>query len=107
LPVRSERRRYLAFTVHSDQRLEHQGVSDAVKESVHTLYGLKGLVQADPVFVEFDEDSQQGILRCTHDHLREVRASLAYITHIYGTPTVIQVLRVSGTIKALRAKPEV
>lgn len=102
MTVRRVRRRYLRFRIASDRRYRRQEVADAVQRGVLLLYGVLGVSQMEPVFIEFDEDEQTGILRCSHLHLRQVRASLAYITSIGGSAASIHVLRVSGTIKALK-----
>jgi len=103
MPVRRVRRRYLLFRVVSDRRCGGREIADAVRESVLRLYGLHGLSQVEPVIIEFDEEDQRGILRCSHRHLRQMRASLAYITSIGGSAASIHVLRASGTIRALRS----
>ena len=103
MPVRRVRRRYLRFRVASERRYRGQEVADAVQRGVLILYGIHGLSQIEPVLIEFDEDEQTGILRCSHLHLRRMRASLAYITSIGGSAASIHVVRVAGTIKALRS----
>jgi len=56
----------------------------------------------EPNLIDFDEDSQSGILRCNHGHLREMRASLAFITSIGESAAAIHVDKVSGTIRSLK-----
>jgi len=103
MPVRRVRRRYLRFKVTSDHRFQFKEVADAIQRGVLQLYGVHGLSQLEPVLVDFDEEDQTGILRCAHIHLRRMRASMSYITSINGSAASIHVLRVSGTIKALRS----
>ncbi|MFQ6054314.1 MAG: Rpp14/Pop5 family protein [Candidatus Bathyarchaeia archaeon] len=75
----------------------------AFRKGVLRLYGLHGLSQIAPALLEFDEEKQTGILRCSRSHLRQMRAALAYITSIDGSAAAIRVMRVSGTIKALKS----
>lgn len=103
MPVRRVRRRYLRFRVASERSYREQDVADAVQRGVFRLYGVHALSQIEPVLIEFDEEGQTGILRCSHLYLRKMRASLAYITSIGGSAASIHVVRVSGTIKALRS----
>ena len=103
MPVRRFRRRYLGFRVASERRHREREVADAIRRGVLRLYGVHGLSQIEPVLIEFEEESQTGILRCSHIHLRRMRASLAYMTEIGGSAASVRVLRVSGTIKALRS----
>ena len=104
MPVKRVRRRYLRFRVSSERRHRGEEVADAVQKGVLRLYGVHGLSQIAPVLIEFDENRQTGILRCSHLHLRRMRAALAYITSIGGTAASIHVAMVSGIIKALRSK---
>jgi len=103
MPVRRARRRYLRFKVASERRFHFSEIADAIQRGVLQLYGVHGLSQLEPVLMDFDEEDQTGILRCAHPHLRQMRASMAYITSISGSAASIHVLRVSGTIKSLRS----
>lgn len=104
MSVRRVRRRYLRFQVASERRFSKREVADAIRRGVLRLYGVHGLSQIEPVLIEFDEEEQTGILRCSHLHLRRMRASLAYITSISGSSSSIRVVKVSGTIRALKSK---
>ncbi len=102
MPVKRARRRYLSFTVNSGGQAPQRDVHDAIQGSVQELYGVIGLSKIDPVLIEYDEASKAGIVRCSHDNLRKMRASLAYITRIGGAGASVTVKKVSGTIKSLR-----
>lgn len=104
MPVKRIGRRYLRFSVEGSKKFTEEEVYDAVQKGVVYLYGVLGLSQIEPVLIGFDEDEQRGILRCNRSHLREMRASLSFITSLAGFPAVFHVLRVSGTIKALMSK---
>jgi len=103
MPVRRVRRRYLRFKVASGRRFQLKEVADAIQKGVLRLYGLHGLSQMEPLLMEFNEEGQTGILRCSHLHLKRMRASLAFITSVGGSAASIHVVRVSGTIKALKS----
>ncbi|KON30419.1 hypothetical protein AC482_03935 [miscellaneous Crenarchaeota group-15 archaeon DG-45] len=102
MTARRPRRRYLRFLVASERRYREGEVADAIRGGVLRIYGVRGLSQIAPVLIEFDELGQTGILRCSHIHLRRMRASLAYTTEICGSAASLRVLRVSGTLKSLR-----
>lgn len=102
MPVRGERRRYLIFQILSEGRFDERAVEEAIKRGIITLYGVKGLSQANPQLIEYDMEGKRGILRCSHTQLRQVRASLAYITSLEGFSASIHVRRTSGTLRALR-----
>jgi RNase P/RNase MRP subunit POP5 len=104
MPVRSVRRRYLLFNIAGERAPVERAVWEAIRDSIQTLYGSKGLSLVDPNLIEYNEATRNGIIRCTHDTERFLRASLAYIVAIQDSPTAIHVMRVSGTIKTLRKK---
>lgn len=106
MPVHRKRRRYLKFWIRGDDAFSVKEVADAIQRSVLTLYGVHWLSAIEPNLIEFDEDSQSGILRCNHSHLREMRASLAFITSIGESKAAIRVERVSGTIRSLKRGEE-
>jgi len=101
--VRQVRRRYMRLRVTSERGYTTEEVAEAVQKVTRHLYGVHGLSNMSPLLIEFDEEKQAGILRCSHTHLRQMRASLAYITSIGESAAAITVERVSGTIRSLRA----
>ena len=103
MPIRRVRHRYLKIRVASEQRYSMHEVDDDVQRGVLRLYGVRGLSEVAPMLIEFDEEEQTGILRCSHLHLRRMRASLAYITSIGDSAAAVHIVSVSGTIKALRS----
>jgi len=104
MPVRLVRRRYMLFKVTSEANPDEKTIWENLRDSVYMLYGAKGLSLVDPNLIEYNEKTKAGIVRCTHDTDRFLRASLATIVAISGSPAAIRVQRSSGTIKSLRRK---
>jgi len=104
MPVRGVRRRYLLFTIAGEHAPVERAVWEAIRDSIQTLYGSKGLSLVAPNLIEYNEQTHNGIIRCTHDTERFLRASLAYIVQVSDSPAAIHVTRASGTIKTLRKK---
>jgi len=102
MPVEALRRRYLAFKVEGGT--SRRGLEEAIRGSVERLYGLNGLWKLEPTLIEFDEHRRIGIVRCNHRWLPWMRASLTAITEIKGSEVAIHVIRVSGTLRALRRR---
>jgi len=98
------RRRYIAFKVLSESRLSPREVHSAILDSMTRLFGAKGLSEADLRLVSFDPSSGVGILRCSHRAVWMVRASLTLISNVSSSRASVHVVRVSGTIKALRER---
>ncbi|MGD0804402.1 MAG: Rpp14/Pop5 family protein [Candidatus Bathyarchaeia archaeon] len=107
MPVRGIRRRYILFNVVGEFSPIEEAIWDTVKDSILTLYGVKGLSLIDPNLIEYNKETRNGIIRCTHDTEMFLRASLASIMNVSGVPTTFRVQRTSGTIKALRRKARI
>ena len=103
MPVRGIRRRYLYFTI-SGSKIDEKNVQECITHSILELYGLKGMSHIDPNLIEFKENLQEGIIRCTHDNERFLRTALAFLTSYNKNTLAIRVWKSSGTIKSLRAK---
>jgi len=104
MPVHLTRRRYIVYQVLSVQELGRREILGAVKESVGTLFGELGLsrIRITPIF--YDETKREGILRCAHKDLWDLRAALAFIDQIDSKKASILVKGVSGTLKAAKTK---
>jgi len=98
------RRRYLALRVLSEELFSREDVVDAVWNALLRLFGEYGASQASFTFIEYRSGESWGVIRCSHRALDMVRASVASVTEIKEKPVAIDVLGVSGTLKALRKK---
>jgi len=98
------KRRYLAVKAESKEPIQEKEVLDAVWNALTQLFGEYGASQADLAFIRDRKQKDYLILRCLRKALPMVRASIASITEINKKPATIHVLRVSGTLKALRKK---
>ena len=98
------KRRYLAVKAESKEPVQGKEVLDAVWNALTQLFGEYGASQAELAFIHDYKQKDYFILRCSRRTLPMVRASIASITEIDEKPATIHVLRVSGTLKALRKK---
>jgi len=74
---------------------------DAVWGSVTRLYGEVGASQAGLSLIDFDVERGVAVVKVSLASLNMVRACLAAVTCASGRETVLRVLSVSGTLKAL------
>ncbi|NIU39551.1 hypothetical protein GWN65_06195 [Candidatus Bathyarchaeota archaeon] len=98
------KRRYLAVKAESEEPIQGKELLDAVWNALTQLFGEYGASQAGLAFIRDHEQKDYFILRCSRRALPTVRASIASITEIGEKPATVHVLRVSGTLKALRKK---
>ena len=100
--MRRVRRRYLAVKANCDQPVNKEAIMKAVWNMIYQLFGEFGACQAALSFISFDQERQIIILRCSHKTLDMVKATVATVTMIGAKPAFLQVITVSGTLKALR-----
>lgn len=98
------KRRYLAVKAECKEPVEGREVLDAVWNALTQLFGEYGASQAELTLIRDYKQKEYLVLRCSRRALPMVRASVASVTEIGEKPTTIHVLRVSGTLKALRKK---
>jgi len=98
------RRRYLALRIDSDGTFNSKDLMDAVWDSFLRIYGEYGASKAGLTLIDYDAERKLAIIRVTHTEVEKARVALATITSIATKPAAIHVLKVSGTIKALRRK---
>jgi RNase P/RNase MRP subunit POP5 len=77
---------------------------DAVWNSVFKLYGEYGASKTGLALISYDKEKGIVIIRTFHTAVEMVRAALASITKVGDKPAAVHVMRVSGTLRALRQK---
>ncbi len=97
------KRRYLAVQLDSETLPSEREFMDAVWASVTKLYGEVGASMMGLVLISFDKVHKIFVIRCSLASLLVARASLAAVTAVAGKTASMQVLYISGTLKALHA----
>lgn len=95
------KRRYLALQVECEIQPTEREFIDAVWAAVTRLYGEVGASQTGLALISFNVERAVAVIRVSLASLNMVRASLATITSLAGKEGSVQVLSVSGTLKAL------
>lgn len=105
-PSLREKRRYVAFKVHCAKPLQELDVNSAIYQAVLNFLGELGMAEAS-VFVLrgiYTPEKKIGLIRCAHTSVEHVRAAVALASRVGEEPIMIEVLGISGTIKAARRK---
>ncbi len=95
------KRRYIAMHLECEGSPSEREVMDAVWGSLTKLYGEVGASLAGLALIDFDVERRVVVIRTSLASLPPVRASLAAVTSVAGEDASLQVLAVSGTLKAL------
>ena len=98
------RRRYIAVRIDSDRTSEERDIYDAVWTSILRLFGEYGASQTELTLVDYDQETKQAILRCSHKALSLVEASIVAVTEMDNEKATIHIVLVSGTLRSLRRK---
>lgn len=97
---RSEQEVYLSLHRASDG-LQLKQIADVVKRNIRSLFGDDGTGKCGSSLVVkyFSNKTSIGIIRCPREHYDRVCLALFSITSINSVPCIVDVIRVSGTIK--------
>ena len=104
MPVRERRKRYLALKAEGAIPKDARELEEIVLKAILSLFGQDGASRAGLKVIEYDGGKGVGILRCFHDSMGLVRASLASVVENEGKPLALHVVDVSGTLRALRKR---
>ena len=104
MPVRRTRRRYLAIEIEGERPRDAKELEQLILDAVVSLFGEVGASEASFKVIEYDASKGVGIIRCPHLKMGLVRAAMASVTNLRGSPTAIHVVDVSGTLRALRKR---
>ncbi len=99
-------KRYLVFRIISENPLDYPNVKGAIWNSMEKWLGQDGLAKASPRLIKnlWDGREKKGFLQCHPKYVDHIKVSLALIKQIGDQKVIIQVLRVSGTIKSGKNK---
>lgn len=111
-PTLRDKKRYVAFEVISQSRLNREEVISMVLDGSLYLHGACGTAKSDIWVVKLFECSfentedgnsehrMKGIIRCRREVVDSVTAVLPTITQFRGKSIVFHTLGISGTIKS-------
>ncbi|MBM3304157.1 MAG: ribonuclease P protein component 2 [Candidatus Aenigmarchaeota archaeon] len=108
-PALRAKKRYIIFRVHSDDpefRPDFLNIRGAIWNSLEGWLGEAGLAKADVKFIMnlWDSRKQTGFLSCSPKFVDQVKVALALVHQVGDERVILQVLRVSGTIKGGKEK---
>lgn len=101
-PSMREKRRYIIFKVHSEEKLNYPNVRNAVYNSVGNWLGEKEMARANVHIIKnlWDSKGQTGFVRCSHKFVDDVRVGLSLIHQVGDSRVIFHTLAVAGTIKS-------
>jgi ribonuclease P/MRP protein subunit POP5 len=101
-----EKKRYIAFEILSDEKLEFNEIIKAIWSGTINLLGILNVAKTNFKFISdiYDKEKQRFVVRCLPKDVEYVRLSMALITVINEKKVCIRSLGVTGTLKAVKIK---
>ncbi|MBC7129943.1 hypothetical protein H5T51_01815 [Candidatus Bathyarchaeota archaeon] len=103
MPVRVKRR-YLALKIESEENFSHKEFISTLWDSLIRLFGEYGASRTGMTLIDYQTEKKLVIIRVFHKEVETVRAAIAAIKKIKEKPAAVHVIKVSGTLRALREK---
>jgi ribonuclease P/MRP protein subunit POP5 len=105
-PSLRSQKRYIVFEIISEQPVLYNDIMSAIWNSLLSFLGELGSSNAKIWFIHniYDEKSQRGVIKCSHDTVEHVRAAVSLVQIIGETKSIIKIVGVTGTIKSARSK---
>jgi len=106
LPSLREKKRYVIFKIHSQERVSFFETNNAIWNSILNWLGEKETAKANPWIIKnlWDQRKQIGFIKCSHKYVDDIKTALSLIHQIGDEKVTIQTLIVSGTIKSGKKK---
>lgn len=100
-----KRKRYVAFKVISEEPIIYSDLEAAILNSFLTLYGEAGVSKIEPKIIKdlWDKKQQITVIRCNHKEVPKTITALGAISRLGDSRATIKILKVSGTIKKIKA----
>jgi len=98
-PTLREKRRYIVFELISEKSLGKKEVKEGIWKNILENIGIIGAAETGFLFIDFDEKTQKGILRCKNIDLNKIKASLCMLSEINLNKACVHIKAVTGSIK--------
>jgi len=92
-----EKKRYLAYKLISENKLDPERIKQAINAGFIELFGQLGLSKINLVHIETEKD--KGIIRVNNKYVDYAKASMALIDKINDIKVLIRTVNVSGILK--------
>ena len=100
------KKRYILFQLVGEKPVDSRSIHSVIDLCLLDAFGSVGSGAFHVALIRFDAFTQQGILRCRREALADVRTALLFLQMAKGAPARLEVLAISGTIRALLKKSE-
>lgn len=101
-----KKKRYIAFKIVSEEKIGFGDLINALWSSILDLFGEVNTGEINFWLIKdsWNKEKQRGLIKCNHNHVKNVRLAVALIDRIGDSKVSIRSLGVSGTMKSARKK---
>lgn len=102
LPSLREKKRYLAFEIVSNTKIESfQSVSRAIWDYSLQFFGEKGVAQAGIWLLsdKYNPKTKRGLIRVNNRYVNDLKSALTLIDEIENNEVIVRSVGVSGILK--------
>lgn len=98
-----ENKRYLAFKIDSKTNLDnYNAIKTTIKDALKDYFGELGLANAGLMFINYDAETNTGIVKVNHKYQDHLKASFALIKKINKEDVIVRSIKSSGILKKLK-----
>ena len=94
-----ERIRYINIRFISPIQIQEKEAWYIISSEIKHLFGTYGAAEVGLFLSYFDQETQGGIFRSSHNYVYRVRAAICFIHSRYNTPILIYSENISGSLK--------
>ncbi len=102
LPSLREKKRYIAFEVHTDGKIDLDHAKKSIEQSMKGFLGDLGMARAGVLFLS-DWKQNRGIIKVNTKYVDDVKASLALVQESASKKATIRSIGVSGALEKIRS----
>lgn len=105
-PSLRSHKRYIIFEIISETSIAYSDLVNAIWNSMLNFLGENESSEAKVWLIQnlYDEKNQKGVIKCRHDYVEHMRATLSLISMVGESKVIIKILGVTGTIKSAKNK---
>jgi RNase P/RNase MRP subunit POP5 len=102
--VKSERNRYILFQIikENNLRIEPKEIPNSIWKSIWKLFGMKEANKVGLWLIQYDNELDLGLIRCSHYTKELIISALALIKKMSGRRVIFSPIKTSGTIKSIK-----
>ena len=105
MPSLREKKRYLAYEVLANSKVDVNSVAKSLWTSVLEWVGQQGAARMGLIVLtdQYNSTKQRGVVKVSHNMIDELKASLTLITNVDGRPATVRSITVSGNLNKAKA----